>query len=120
MSTSVRDDASPWRSSRARRATRSTSASWIASTAYTRSTLAACGGDFLAGRDGAGEHAVVDAAVDERCARGAATGHDLEQIGRQVRGEVQLARLQRDQRRDLGWLQHDTVAGDQRHHRLAE
>ena len=50
----------------------------------------------------------------------AAAGDDLEQVGRQLGREVQLPRLERDQRRDLRRLEHDGVAGDQRHHRLAE
>ena len=47
--------------------------------------LAARGGDLAAGRDRAGEHAVVDARVDQRGAGLAAPGDDLEQVGRQVR-----------------------------------
>ena len=53
--------------------------------------LAARRRDLLAGRDRAGEHAVVDAAVDQRRAGRAAPGDDLEQIGRQLGREVQLA-----------------------------
>ena len=70
--------------------------------------------DRLADLGRAGERDLVDVRVDERRTRATVTGDDVDDARRQLCLPKHVAEEERRQRRRLGRLQHDRVAGSKR------
>jgi hypothetical protein len=82
--------------------------------------LAARGRDALSRGDAAREDEELDAGVDERGARRAVAGDDLEEIRREACLVPDLLRFEGDERGHLARLEDGRVARDERHHDVAE